>query len=333
VGLSGCAQKSFARRASPQSRQACNRWTCAPGFTLVELLVVIAIIGILMALLLPAIQAAREAARRTQCENSLKQWGLGMHAYANAQKHLPVGARDNPRQTWVMYLWAYIGEVPLHAKNDISQAFYVPPGSIDYSMAGLCGQFVALYYCPDDAAGADQNSSLAQHERRRGNYVINWGNSAYGANPEPRNGIAPFSHVDGSRSNPRITKISMITDGTTHTLLMSETLRAWSTQDNDWRGDIHNDDGVFRFHTSVTPNTTVADTIESGYYQNTGDPLMPAATGTDTNEVAAARSRHPGGVNAAMCDGSVRFFSDNIAVGTWKALGTMNGGDAPGNFD
>ena len=242
-------------------------------------------------------------------------------------------AHDNPRQTWVMYVWAYIGETPLAAKNDLSQAFYVPPGSIDNSMAGLTGQYVALYYCPDDGSGNDQTSSAAQHERRRGNYVINWGNSAYGATIEPRNGIAPFSHVNGSRSNPRITKITMITDGTSHTLLMSETLRAWSTQDNDWRGDIHNDDGVFRFHTSVTPNTTIGDIIENGWFQPTGDPLMPAQAGDDTNEVSAARSRHPGGVNAALCDGSVRFFSDNIAVGTWKALGTMNGGDAPGNFD
>ena len=170
----------------------------APAFTLVELLVVIAIIGILIALLLPAVQAAREAGRRTQCENNLKQWGLGVQTYANAQKHLPIGARDNPRQTWVMFLWAYIGEVPLHAKNDVSQPFYLPPGSIDNSMAGLTGQFVALYYCPDDGSGADQNNPATQHQRRRGNYVINWGNSAYGAPIEPA-GQAPFSHIKGSR--------------------------------------------------------------------------------------------------------------------------------------
>jgi prepilin-type N-terminal cleavage/methylation domain-containing protein len=145
------AQRAFAR-ASRGLRLHSQFFT--RGFTLVELLVVIAIIGILMALLLPAVQAAREAARRTQCENNLKQWALGTHAFANAQKHLPIGARDNPRQTWVMYLWAYIGEVPLHAKNDISQAFYLPPGSIDNSMAGLTGQFVVLYYCPDDGSGA-----------------------------------------------------------------------------------------------------------------------------------------------------------------------------------
>jgi prepilin-type N-terminal cleavage/methylation domain-containing protein/prepilin-type processing-associated H-X9-DG protein len=301
------------------------------GFTLVELLVVIAIIGILIALLLPAVQSAREAARRTQCKNNLKQWGLGMHAYANAQKHLPLGSRDTPRQTWVMHLWPYIGEVPLALRNDLTQQFYLPPASVDNSMSGLLGQFVALYNCPDDTQGVDQTNPAAQHQRRRGNYVVNWGNSLYGQTPEPF-GKAPFSHVNGSRTTPRVTKVANITDGTSHTLLMSETLRAWSTQDNDWRGDIHNDDGEFRFHTLLTPNTTAPDIFENGWFQATGDPLMPAAAGADISQVTAARSHHPGGVNAMFCDGSVQFFNDTIALGIWKALGSMNGGETVDNY-
>jgi prepilin-type processing-associated H-X9-DG protein len=109
--------------------------------------------------------------------------------------------------------------------------------------------------------------------------------------------------------------------------MLSECLRAWITDDRDWRGDIHNDDGEFRFHTLLTPNSTAADIINR--VTATGDPLMPAATGGDTEQKTAARSRHRGGVNACLCDGSVKFFSDNIQLKTWMALGNMDGGFDP----
>jgi prepilin-type N-terminal cleavage/methylation domain-containing protein/prepilin-type processing-associated H-X9-DG protein len=300
------------------------------GFTLVELLVVIAIIGILVALLLPAIQAAREAARRTQCLNHLKQWGTAMHLYHDTKKRLPIGSSgpttafpDVRRQTWVMYLWPYVEETNLAAANVIANHFYVAPGTIAGTMDGLCGKFVAIYYCPSDI-GVDQTSGT--YQRRRGNYVVNWGNSFYGQVVEPKE-KAPFSHIKGDRGQPRKTDFADITDGTSNTLMMSECLKAWSADDNDWRGDIHNDDGEFRFHTKLTPNTSAPDVFESGWFQSTGDPKMPAAAGAATVQVTAARSRHPGGVNAVLCDASVRFVSDSIALDVWQALGTMNGGE------
>jgi prepilin-type processing-associated H-X9-DG protein len=304
---------------------------------LVELLVVIAIIGILVALLLPAIQAARESARRGQCQNHFKQWVTAMHLYHDTKKHLPIGSSaplpplrpDVPRQTWVMHLWPYIEETALHAQNDPKQHFYLPPGTIGGTLNGLTGRYVAIYYCPSDE-GSDQ--TVGNYQRRRGNYVINWGNSRYGRDerdatitPPGSPSTAPFSHVNGDRSQPRRTKFAEITDGTSSTLLMSEVLKAWSPQDNDWRGDIHNDDGVCRFHTIVTPNTSVADVIESNWFERTGDPTMPAVAGPRNSQVAAARSRHPGGVNASLCDGSVRFVSSDIALDAWKALGSMSG--------
>ena len=109
--------------------------------------------------------------------------------------------------------------------------------------------------------------------------------------------------------------------------MMSEYLIAHVPDDVDWRGDIHNDEGVSRFHTIQTPNSTVADTIESAWFKQDGDPLMPAVAGSQQQN--AARSRHVGGVNGLLCDSSVTFYTNEIAVNVWAALGTMNGDEAP----
>ena len=108
---------------------------------------------------------------------------------------------------------------------------------------------------------------------------------------------------------------------------MSEYLLAHSNQDNDWRGDILNNEGVHRFHTIQTPNSSAADVIANGWFQETGDPKMPAVAGSFTKQQNAVRSRHSGGVNAVLCDGSVDFVVDTIALLVWQALGTMNGGE------
>ena len=320
------------------------------AFTLVELLVVIAIIGILIALLLPAVQAAREAARRTQCENNLKQWSLAMHNHLDAKKRLPYGSQAHaagstttpPRQTWVINIWPFLEEKGLSDKYNLSLDWFVAPNSIDGSLAGLTGQYVAGYDCPSDAVGNDQTSlAIGDNARLRGNYGVNYGNAIY--NPSTTTepiGKAPFSHVNGVRSKPRLTKMNMILDGTSHTLLMAEILRGISIKDDEWRGDIHNDDGEFRFHTLnapkasggmgvFTPNTTEKDVL-GRVNLTVPDALMPAVQtgGAEDPQVCAARSRHAGGVNVSMCDGSVRFITDTINPVTWSALGTMDGGES-----
>jgi prepilin-type N-terminal cleavage/methylation domain-containing protein/prepilin-type processing-associated H-X9-DG protein len=295
------------------------------AFTLIELLVVIAIIAVLIGLLLPAVQKVREASSRSKCSNNLKQWSLAMHNYHGLNGALPLGSRSNPRQTWVMYLWSYMEQDNLASPIQIStQQFYLPPCTIGNTMNGLCGARVAQYYCPSDF-GSDLNSPSAFYQRCRGNYVVNWGQALYDHATPAGVGLAPFSHDNGSRLKPHLTRLSDIKDGTSLTLMMSEVLMSHSPNDDDWRGDIQNDDGVFKFMTITTPNSSSSDVVNWINPSPDTNPLTPAvAAGSEFN---AARSRHTGGVNVSMCDGSVRFISNNIQLLVWQQLGTMNGGE------
>lgn len=320
-------------------RRSCFKvQSCIAAFTLVELLVVIAIIGILIALLLPAVQAAREAARRTECVNKLKQWGIAMHLHHDTHGTLPFGAtgyrhpsdssQSQPRLTWVMYLYPYIEYEELADKNDLTKDFSEPPFTIPNTLNGLGGISVHLYRCPSDGIGVDLTSGTFQ--RRRGNYVVNWGHAPFDRVFNPMtlpNGPAraPFGFENGRRSQARATSFSQIIDGTSSTLLLSEYLIATTPEDRDWRGDILNDEGMHHFQTMQPPNSSLPDIVESGFLTQNGDPLMPAEAGPRGGQQNAARSRHPSGVNAALCDGSVSFYTENIAPEVWLALGTMDG--------
>jgi len=316
---------------------------------------VIAIIAILIALLLPAVQQVREAAARAKCQNNLKQWGLAMHNYHGDHGTLPFGHQgpiwDYPsgsiggaaRQTWVMYLWAYIDQSALANQNNWSQSFCSPPGTISGTMEGLCAQAVAQYDCPDDQyKGTNQTDAASGFDRVRGNYVVNWGptymntQATLSTQGTPMDNLAPFYDVGGDPDTPGYTALATITDGAANTLMMAEILRAGSTtNDADWRGDIHNDGGEFCFMTFYGPNghdqsgNVHPDQEYEEYCTPNGDPLMPVlCMPSSVDQMYSARSRHFGGVNVSMCDGSVHFISNSITLSIWQALGTANGGEA-----
>jgi prepilin-type N-terminal cleavage/methylation domain-containing protein len=306
------------------------------AFTLVELLVVIAIIGVLVALLLPAIQAARESSRRMTCQNTIRQWAVAMINMHEAKEALPEGNRSNPRRAWVVYTWPHIENQGFALVFDESRGFFEQPNTFVNTLDGIYAKTAPHYYCPSDRPGALWKGD--PYWRARGNYVVNWGNmkvpyQATDPLQNPELGIAPFGYRDYvSRDKPRTTRFAEFTDGTTNTILLSEIIMANDDIDYDIRGDMLNDDWPCpMFMTINTPNTTVADV--SVYVPPAApggaqpwDPSDPPFTNAGAaNSHKAARSHHVGGVNVAFGDASVRLVSDNIAEKTWRSMGTMNG--------
>lgn len=303
------------------------------GFTLVELLVVIAIIGILIALLLPAVQAAREAARRSQCTNYQKQWALACHNFADVNTEFyPLGGMNGggtvenrktyQRITWHIFLWPFMEQSTLAKQYDFNQGFYAGPN------LALGRVQIPAYYCPSDKAGSEQDHNDG-YWRIMGNYVANMGNTHLHQN------AADQAIYSGSPFGIRhMYRMSEMTDGTSNTACFSEILIASPGKTDDNRGDILNDEGSPGFMSILTPNAKSPDQCRgcSANSQNTNHPdyrIMPCTViGANTEMQIAARSRHPGGVNVSMCDGSVRFVSDTVAQNVWAAALSGKGGES-----
>jgi prepilin-type N-terminal cleavage/methylation domain-containing protein/prepilin-type processing-associated H-X9-DG protein len=317
------------------------------GFTLIELLVVIAIIAILIGLLLPAVQKVREAAARMQCSNNLKQLGLACHNYEGTMGRFPAGATQNLSQwafSFQAQLLPYVEQENLRRLIDFTAPITLGSGGLQtlnpvHQVAARTR--VNLFLCPSDG-GPDlyQNNSA---DWTPNNYMVNMGTGTAAQSLSVANeGLVWYT------SQIRITDI---TDGTSNTLLMAESLRgnnvqSMASQPEDPRrqyasfGGSGNPSlmsegfcaGATRwagtrgstwlwgrefnvcFTTTHLPNHLITDCANNGagYYK--------------------ASSAHTGGVSVLLADGSVRFVSNTVQLAVWRAASTRTGGEVPGNF-
>lgn len=321
------------------------------GFTLVELLVVIAIIGILIGMLLPAVQQVREASRRISCANNMRQVTLAAHNYHSARKEFPAGINLGPRLSSTAF--AFI--LPFMEQNAAWNLI-----NVDMAYNTQAGSYVQVpgYLCPsDDAVGRFMIIQNPDQTIARSNFVLNFGSQTFMA---AQNGAsvwndswtgsspAPDFTTDGAFQSGKARSFNSLIDGSSNIAFVSEVISGKDDDGSSNTGDKEVDirgvwnaflAGSSNYNHIITPNSSSPDIGPIGGVGRKWIPDDPPAnmpgvnTGGAYDEYyAAARSTHAGGVNVGMGDGSTRFVTDTINVDTWTRLGSINDGLVVGEF-
>lgn len=329
------------------------------GFTLIELLVVIAIIAILVSLLLPAVQQAREAARRTQCKNNLKQLALAVHNYVDVATVLPPSACVNPSLTttgnngsWGVHgrILPFLDQGNLYNVVDLTIAW-------DFQMA-IDGLKIPSYACPSDPrSDKARNPGSGRPILYPTNYGFNFG-TWFVYNPKTGQG------GDGAFFPNAKLRMAAFTDGTSNSLLSAE-VKAWTpyrrnggpanaavpstiqeaeaaiASGDQFKNTGHTEwpDGRVHHHgftTTMPPNSNTGCRDGLTTYVacdfNSWQEGKNGAAGNPSFAMITARSHHPGIVQVALMDGSCRTISENIDLSIWRGLGTRAGSEVLGEF-